>query len=58
MIVGYQILCKGLKEPMSVKGESYEECISKFREYWNNDYDIDAYALTSAISINVDFDIE
>jgi len=57
MIVGYKILCKGLKEPMSVKGDSYEECISKFREYWSNDYDVDTYELISANSINVDFDI-
>lgn len=57
MIVGYKFLCKGLKEPMSVKGDSYDECISKFREYWSNDYDVETNHLISVNSIEVVFDI-
>ena len=57
MIVGYNFLCKGLKEPMSVKGNSYDECFLKFREYWDNDYDVDTNEMLSINSINVDFDI-
>ena len=57
MIVGYNILCKGLKEPMSVKGDSYEECLLKFREYWASDYDVDTNQILSVNSIEVDFDI-
>lgn len=58
MIVGYKFLCEGIKEPMSVRGNSYDECLLKFREYWENDYDVDTYQILSVNSINVDFDIE
>lgn len=57
MIVGYKFLCKGLKEPMSVKGDSFDECISKFRTYWSNDYDVDTSQIVSANSIDIVFDI-
>lgn len=57
MIIGYKFLCKGLKEPMTVKGDSYDECISKFREYWSNDYDVDTNKIVSVNSIEVNFDI-
>lgn len=57
MILGYTFLCKGLKEPMSVKGDSYDECMSKFREYWSNDYDVDTYQIVSVNSIEINFDI-
>ena len=57
MIIGYKFLCEGLKEPMSVKGDSYDECISKFREYWRNDYDVDTDKMVSVNSINANFDI-
>lgn len=57
MIIGYKFLCKGLKEPMSVKGDSYDECISKFRKYWSNDYDVDTHQIVSVNSIDIDFDI-
>lgn len=57
MIIGYNFQCKGLKEPMSVKGRSYEECYEKFREYWSADYDVDTDRLTSVNSIEFNFDI-
>ena len=57
MIVGYKIQCKGLKEPMSIKGENFDDCLLKFRHYWENDYDVDTHELTLVESINVDFDI-
>ena len=57
MIVGYNFLCKGLKQPMAVKGDSYDECLLKFRDYWSNDYDVDTNEILSVNSINVDFDI-
>ena len=58
MIVGYKILCKGLKEPMLIKGDSYEECFSKFQDYWLNDYDVHTGEIISVECINIDFDIE
>lgn len=57
MIVGYKFLCKGLKEPMSVRGDSYDECISKFREYWSYVFDVDTDEILTVNAINVDFDI-
>ena len=58
MIVGYKIQCNGLKEPMSIKGENLDNCLSKFRQYWESDYDVNTYELTRVESITVDFDIE
>ena len=40
-----------------VKGDSYDECISKFRKYWSNDYDVDTHQIVSVNSIEVNFDI-
>ena len=57
MIVGYKIQCKGLKGPMSVKGDTYDECMIKFRNYWEYDYDVDAYTITHVESIDIPFDI-
>lgn len=57
MIVGYKIQCRGLKEPMSIKGDNFDECLSKFRRYWENDYDVDTQELTDVESINISFDI-
>jgi hypothetical protein len=57
MILGYKFLCKGLKEPMSVKGDCFDECILKFREYWINDYDVDTSQIVSVNSIDIDFDV-
>lgn len=57
MIIGYKFLCKGLKEPMSVKGDSYDECISKFKTYWSNDYDVDTHQIMSVNAIDITFDI-
>lgn len=43
---------------MRVKGDSYEECYQKFKEYWSNDYDVDTSQMQEVNSIIVeDFDI-
>lgn len=57
MIIGYSFQCQGLKEPMSVRGNSYGECYDKFREYWGADYDVETGELTSVNSIEFNFDI-
>lgn len=57
MIVGYKILCAGLGKPMAVHGDSYDDCMSKFKAYWSSDYDVDTDTIISVESINVDFDI-
>lgn len=43
---------------MRVKGDSYDECYEKFKNYWYNDLDVDTSSLTSVKSIEVeDFNI-
>lgn len=55
MIIGYSFQCQGLKEPMHVRGNSYDECYYKFREYWSSDYDVETDKLTSVNSIEFNF---
>jgi len=58
MIVGYKIQCRGLKEPTAVKGDSYDECMQKFIDYWSCDYDIHTDEIISVNAIDLKFDLE
>lgn len=56
-IVGYNFKCSGLKEcGFNVEGRTLNECLRKFRIYWENDYDVDTENPT-ATPIVIDFDI-
>lgn len=57
VVIGYNIKCVGLKEPVAVRGDSYEDCLRKFKEYWECDYDVDTSVLLEVKSIEQDFDI-
>lgn len=57
MVVGYKIACPGLSEPQNVKGDTFDECLRKFRDYWENDYDVHTDNLTIVQPIDIAFDI-
>ena len=58
MIVGFKILCRGLKSPQLVKGNTFDECLRKFRDYWYTDCDVDTDEIISVEAIDINFDIQ
>lgn len=59
MLIGYNIRVKGIREEgVNIKGETFEECYNKLKNYYEYDYDVDTSIVLKAEPIEIDFTIE
>lgn len=58
MVVGYNFKTHGINSKgQNVKGDNFDECLKKWREYWEYDPDINTENFT-ATPIEISFDID